>query len=138
MVEARIVVPDGPQPLPVVVLFSTCIGWKETPKQWQEIFVDWGYATVEVRSIEARPEYAGNCDVNRHDGIVGASDVVFDGVGVLQYLEDVPEIDSDCAIAMGWELGGTSAMKAVNRQGYARLFKQRFAAAIALYPNCEL
>ena len=138
VVEARLVIPHQSESVPAVVLFPVCKGWIATPKRWQQTLVNWGYAIVEVRSVEARPEQAGNCDASRYDGIVGASDIVFDGIGVLQYLEKIPEIDRDRVAVMGWGLGGTSAMKAVNAQGYARLFKQRFRAAIAFYPNCEL
>ena len=138
VVEARVVIPLRGGLVPAVVLFPVCMGWGATPKRWQQSLVNWGYAVIEVRSIAARPEQAGNCDANRYGGIVGASDIVFDGIGALQYLDNIPEIDPGRVAVMGWGLGGTSAMKAVNAQGYARLFEQRFRAAIAFYPNCEL
>ena len=136
--SATLAKPEGQGPFAVVLMFPTCKGWTDMDQDWRAQIVQWGYVAVQVNSVASRPHIDVNCDPARYDGAVGGTDLLFDGMGALEYLSALPYIDAERIAIMGWGLGGSGAVKSVNAHGFARLFKRRFKAAVAFYPDCEM
>ncbi len=140
--SATLAKPEGEGPFAVVLMFPTCKGWtdmdKDQNQDWRSQIVQWGYVALQVNSVTSRPHIGVNCDPARYDGAVGGTDLLFDGMGALEYLSTLPYIDAERVAVIGWGLGGSGAVKSVNAQGFARLFKRRFKAAVAFYPDCEM
>lgn len=138
--SATLIKPVGAGPFAVVLMLPTCQGWTDMDKNWHAKIVQWGYVAVQVNSITSRPHIGVNCDPARYRGTLSGTDLLFDSMGALEYLSTLPYIDTQRAAIMGWGAGGAAAIKSVNAQtqGIARLLKQRFKAAVAFYPACEM
>lgn len=137
MLHAELSLPAGDGPFPVVMMFPRCGGWRGVVTDWPERLNQWGYATLKIFSIAARPERDDPCNTGRVR-TVGNTEMVFDAVGAMRYLQRVAGVDASRVAVMGWGVGATAALKLVNWHGFARLFAERAAAAIAFYPACEL
>ena len=137
--SATLTMPEGEGPFAVVLMFPACKGWTDMEQDWPAQIVQWGYVAVQVNSVTSRSHISMNCDhPARYGDIVSSTDLLFDGMGALEYLSALPYIDTERAAIMGWGLGGSGSVKSVNAHGYARLFKRRFKAAVAFSPDCEM
>ena len=123
-VKATLTKPDGNGPFPAIVMFSSDGGWQDTPRHWRTRLNTWGYVTLEVG---AENEIPSREPLNH----------VLDAIGALKYLQRLSYVDSDRVAVMGWSLGAVTALWAIDASGWAGKHKDRFVAAVAIYPPCD-
>jgi dienelactone hydrolase len=68
----------------------------------------------------------------------GLPDQVFDAYAALRYLSQLDFVDPARVAVFGQSMGGDTALDAVDRDLAAEFFTERFRAAIAYYPYCEI
>ena len=124
-VKATLTKPEGKGPFPAVVMFPTGGGWQDTPRHWRERLNTWGYVTLEVG------------DENEVPSTLEPLAKVLDAIGALKYLQEIPYVDSDRVIVMGWSTGAETALGAIDASSWAGKQKDRFVAAVAIYPWCD-
>ena len=124
-VKATLTKPEGKGPFPAVVMFPTGGGWQDTPRHWRERLNTWGYVTLEVG------------DENEVPSTFEPLAKVLDAIGALKYLQETPYVDNDRVVVMGWSTGAETALGAIEASSWAGKHKDRFMAAVAIYPWCE-
>ena len=124
-VKATLSKPEGKGPFPAVVMFPTGGGWPDTPRHWRKRLNTWGYVTLEVG------------DKNEVPSTLEPLAKVLDAIGALRYLQKIPYVDSDRVVVMGWSTGAETALGAIEASSWAGKQKDRFMAAVAIYPWCE-
>jgi dienelactone hydrolase len=124
-VKATLTKPEGKGPFPVVVMFPSGGGWQDTPRHWRNRLNSWGYVTLEVG------------DENEVPSTFEPLNKVLDGIGALKYLQEVSYVDSDRVAVMGWSTGAETALGAIDASSWAGKYKDRFVAAVAIYPWCD-
>ena len=124
-VTATLTKPEGKGPFPAVVMFPTGGGWQDTPRHWRERLNTWGYVTLEVG------------DENEVPSTFEPLAKVLDAIGALKYLQETPYVDNDRVVVMGWSTGAETALGAIEASSWAGKHKDRFMAAVAIYPWCE-
>jgi len=124
-VKATLSKPEGKGPFPAVVMFPTGGGWQDTPRHWRNRLNNWGYVTLEVG------------DENEVPSTLAPLAKVLDAIGALRYLQGIPYVDSDRVVVMGWSTGAETALGAIEASSWAGKQKDRFMAAVAIYPWCE-
>ena len=124
-VKATLTKPEGKGPFPAVVMFSSDGGWRDTPRHWRERLNAWGYATLEVGA-------ENEVTITRVPSSVA--------IDALKYLQEVPYVDSNRIAVMGWAIGAETALLAIDAStsSSAGKHKDRFVAAVAIYPPCDL
>ena len=65
-------------------------------------------------------------------------DQAFDAYAALRYLAGLEIVDPARVAVLGQSMGGASALSAIDRDMAAQYFTERFRAAIAYYPGCDL
>jgi dienelactone hydrolase len=65
-------------------------------------------------------------------------DQAFDAYAALRYLSGLDFVDPTRVALIGYSMGGSAALYAVDRGLAAQYFKERFRAAIAYYPGCAI
>lgn len=125
-VKAILTKPEGKGPFPAIVMFPNGGGWPDTPRHWRERFNTWGYVTLEVGDENQVPEY------------MEPPTVVLDAMGALKYLHEISYVDGKRVAVMGWDQGAETALWAIDASGWAGKHKDRFVAAVAIYPPCDL
>jgi dienelactone hydrolase len=123
-VKATLTKPEGKGPFPAIVMFPNGGGWPDTPRHWRERFNAWGYVTLEVGDENKVPDY------------MEPPSLVLDAIGALKYLQEIPYVDSNRVVVMGWDQGAETALWAIDASGWAGKHKDRFVAAVAIYPPC--
>ena len=123
-VKATLTKPEGKGPFPAIVMFSDEGGWRDTPRHLRERLNAWGYATLEVGAENDVPTME---PINH----------VLDAIGALKYLQEVAYVDSNRVAVMGWGLGAVTALWAIDTMSWAGKHKDRFVAAVAIYPPCD-
>ena len=68
----------------------------------------------------------------------GLPDQVFDAYAALRYLSQLDFVELARVAVFGQSMGGETALHAVNRDSAAQFFPERFSAAIAYYPYCDV
>jgi dienelactone hydrolase len=71
-------------------------------------------------------------------GVSGSLDQPFDAYAALRYLSQLDFVDPARVAVLGQSMGGFSALYAVDRDMAAQYFSERFRAAIAYYPGCDI
>ena len=125
-VKAILTKPEGKEPFPAIVMFPNGGGWPGTPRHWRERFNSWGYLTLEIGDQNEVPEY------------MEPPILVLDAIGALKYLKDLPYVDSNRVAIMGWDQGAGVAFWAIDASSWAGRHKDRFVAAVAITPPCDL
>jgi dienelactone hydrolase len=121
-VKAILTKPEGKGPFPTIVMFPNGGGWPDTPRHWRERFNAWGYVTLEVGAENEVPSTMVPSSV---------------AIAALKYLQEVPYVDSDRVAVMGWALGAETALWAIDALIWTGKHKDRFVAAVAIYPGCQ-
>ena len=125
-VKATLTKPDGAGPFPAIVMYPNGGGWPDTPRHWRERFNTWGYVTLEIGDETEIPD-------NMEPPML-----VLETIGALKYLREIPYVDGNRVAIMGWDQGAETALWSIDGSGWAGKNKDRFAAAVAIYPPCVL
>jgi dienelactone hydrolase len=123
--------PDGAGPFRAVVLLHGCAGdWPGMDSRWGRRLANWGYVALSVESFGPRGirSACGGGDPRDH---------VFDTYGALSFLAAQPFVVPGRIALMGVSLGGIMVLRDVERGGVERMFRRKFRAAVALYPQCS-
>jgi dienelactone hydrolase len=124
--KATLTKPEGEGPFPAIVMFPNGGGWPDTPRHWRERFNTWGYVTLEIGEENKVPDY------------MEPPTMVLDAIGALNYLQEIPYVDSNRVAVMGWDQGAETALWAIDALTWASKVNDRFVAAVAIYPPCDL
>jgi len=121
--------PAGAQPSPAVVLLHACNGnWRGLDERWGKRIASWGYVTLTVDSFGPR-------GIRTACGSV-AVDMGSDAYRALAYLARQPSVDPARVAVVGFSLGASLALTAVERGAIERASARKFRAAAAFYPPC--
>lgn len=119
-------------PYPALVLLHGCKGITGAIEDWAYQLADWGYMTLLVDSYgprRHRPD-CGNFEATE------AVDQTFDALGALQFLRRRKDVDPDRIGLIGWSIGGSKVLAALNRIGVQNLYREKFRYGISFYPQC--
>jgi len=121
----------GP-PFPAIVVLHGCNGMFGHSAVIADRLSSWGYVTLAVDSFGPR----GFGIANRCGR--GLPDQAFDAYAALRYLSQLDFVDPARVAVFGQSMGGETALHAVDRDLAAQFFPERFRAAIAYYPYCDI
>jgi dienelactone hydrolase len=121
---------DRAGPYPAVVVLHGCGGFSSHSTQIADRLGSWGYAGLTVDSFGPR-------------GIAQCSgglfrDQAFDAYAALRYLSQLDFVDPARVAVLGNSMGGFAVLYAVDRDLAAQYFRDRFRAAVAYYPGCDI
>lgn len=144
-VEAAIYKPDGAGPFPALVLFPGCGGfrgktangdWQNTALlNWARAAVAHGYVAMLVDTMTPRG-VASACFGTGTSGLNNARSVR-DALQAAEHLRTFAYVDAGRIGFVGFSWGGTKALLLSSRLWAASLAPgSRFAAAVAVYPDC--
>jgi dienelactone hydrolase len=121
---------NGSGPFPAVVVLHGCIGITGHFTGIADRLSSWGYVALAVDSLGPR-------DMSSRCGI-GSLDQPFDAYAALRYLSQLYFVDPARVAVLGNSMGGFAALYAVDRDSAAQYFRDRFRAAVAYYPDCDI
>jgi dienelactone hydrolase len=121
----------GGGPFPAVVVLHGCIGITGHFTGIADRLSSWGYVALAVDSLGPRG-LADRC------GGVGLLDQAFDAYAALRYLSQLYTVDPARVAVLGESMGGFAALYAVDRGSAAQYFADRFRAAVAYFPGCDI
>ena len=121
--------PEGKGPFPTIILLHGCDGIQPFQEQWTKDLAALGYVALLVDSHGPRG-IGDDCP----NWPPTANDRAFDAYGALRYLRGLPEVDAARIGVLGWDTGGTAAIRVLQVHGVQQFVPERFAVGIALYP----
>lgn len=121
---------NGSGPFPAVVVLHGCIGVTGHFTGIADRLSSWGYVALAVDSLGPR-------GISSRCGI-GSLDQPFDAYAALRYLSELYFVDPARVGVLGNSMGGFAVLYAVDRDLAAQYFRDRFSAAVAYYPECNL
>lgn len=147
-IPATVSKPDGPGPLPAVVILHDCSGLgprsSGAPGRWARELRAHGYVAVIPDSFTTRGRPGGVCtDASPGRVSVAPSHRVRDAYAALAYARSLPYVDGRRVGVMGGSHGGTTTLHTIVAPSFegeplAREKRAGFAAAVALYPRCRV
>jgi dienelactone hydrolase len=120
----------GGGPFPAVVVLHGCIGITGHFTGIADRLSSWGYVALAVDSLGPRG-FSSRCGV-------GSLDQPFDAYAALRYLSQLNFVDPARVAVLGNSMGGFAVLYAVDRDSAAQYFRDRFRAAVAYYPGCDI
>jgi dienelactone hydrolase len=117
-------------PYPAVVVLHGCAGISGVSATIADRLSSWGYVALTVDSLGPRG-ISSRCGS-------GGLDQAFDAYAALRYLSRLDLVDRARVALIGYSMGGSAALYAVDRLLAAQYFQERFRAAIAYYPGCAI
>jgi len=147
-IPAAVSKPEGPGPFPAVVIMHDCSGLgprsSGAPERWARELGARGYVVVLPDSFTTRGYPDGVCT----DASPGRADVdparrARDAYAALAYARALPYVDGRRVGLMGGSHGGSTTLAAMAaprsaREPLAGDKRAGFAAAVALYPGCDI
>jgi dienelactone hydrolase len=121
------------EPYPAVVVLHGCNGMFGQTAVIADRLSSWGYVALAVDSLG--PRVSGVANHCRR----GLPDQAFDAYAALRYLSQLDFVDAARVAVLGQSMGAETALDAVGDHSLAaQFFKERFRAAIAYYPYCDI
>jgi dienelactone hydrolase len=124
--------PNGGAPYPAVVVLHGCNGMFGHSAVIADRLSSWGYVTLAVDSLG--PRVTGIANRCRR----GLPDQALDAYAALRYLSQLDFVDPARVAVFGQSMGGETALHIIDRDLGAQVFTERFRAAIAYYPYCDI
>jgi dienelactone hydrolase len=122
----------GNAPYPALVLLHDCRGITGAIEDWAMQLADWGYLALVVDSYGPRRHKP---DCSSYDGMESV-DQTFDALGALQFLSRRDDVIRDRIGLIGWSIGGSKVLAAMNKIGVHNLYREKFSHGVAFYPQC--
>ncbi|MFM9966956.1 MAG: dienelactone hydrolase family protein, partial [Burkholderiales bacterium] len=147
-IAANLFKPDGPGPFPAMVIMHDCSGLgpraSGAPGRWAKLLQE-DYVVILPDSFRSRGIDNGVCmiyDSAIHRSVNGAVRAA-DAYAALAALRELPYVDARAIGIMGGSHGGWATLATIvapgeRRDPLAEAKRQGFAAAIALYPSCQV
>jgi len=132
--------PAGPGPFPAVVLMHGCGGGaEELDWHWGVRIAAWGYITLTIDRLAPRglKNACGGLFGTLAPGSV-LPDFRSDAHRALDFLLHQPYVDPQRVVVVGFSQGGMLALSAIERSRDEHANANRFRAAAAFYPICNL
>lgn len=147
-IPVEVLKPGGAGPFPAVVMLHDCSGLgvrsSGAPRRWARELVEQGYVVAIPDSFSTRGFPAGVC-VDPSPNRVNVSPLrrVKDAYDTLDYVRALPFVDGRHVAVMGGSHGGSTTLATIvmssrDSPGLASRKRDGFAAAIALYPGCDV
>lgn len=120
--------PEGSGPFSAVVVLHGCGGFHQDMLAWADRLRRWGYVALALDSFGPR-------GIEMNCGAFG--DQPADAFQALAYLKTQPYVRADHVGVLGFSMGGTSVLSALERGSISGLYPGKFHAGVALYPICS-
>jgi len=121
--------PDGPGRFPAVILLHGCPGFTEHDTVAAARVKTWGYVGLALDSLGN-----GNMCLG---AAAGAAAEMLDAYAAIRYLTSQSFVDSTKLVVMGWSMGGTAALGAVEKRTGQPAEQASIRAVVAYYPDCN-
>jgi dienelactone hydrolase len=121
--------PSGPGRFPAVILLHGCIGFTEHEPITAATLKAWGYVALALDSLGGTNRCGG-------DAGLGAAAAMRDAEAARRYLAARRFVVGDRIALMGWSMGGTAALVAVEGSGAGSAERTGFRGIVAYYPDC--
>lgn len=127
----NLIKPAGNGPFPAAVILHGCGGIHPNASDWQEFLKAHGFASVLVESF-----WQNMCNNMMAISMAGRVEDAYKG---LRYLVELPFVDKNRVVVMGFSNGAVTVLSAMDRRLQRRLVAghPKFRAGIALYPECS-
>ena len=135
--------PAGDGPFPAIVMLHDCSGLgphsSGAPWRWSTELTRLGYVTIWPDSFSTREFADGVCTESDRRRRVGPKIRAADAYAALRYLQAIDYVDPKRIAVMGGSHGGSTTLASiVALQAHQTDTAPGFAAAIALYPSCNV
>ncbi|HEY7576958.1 MAG TPA: dienelactone hydrolase family protein [Acetobacteraceae bacterium] len=121
--------PDGAGRFPAVVLLHGCPGFTGHDTAAATTLRTWGYVGLALDSL-------GDANMCSGSAGIGAAAEMLDAYAALRYLSEQSFVASARMAIMGWSMGGTAALAAVEERAVRRAEQASVHAIVAYYPDC--
>jgi dienelactone hydrolase len=123
---------NGGAPYPAVVVLHGCNGMFGHSAVIADRLSSWGYVTLAVDSLGPRvSDIENRCRR-------GLPEQEFDAYAALRYLSQLDFVDPARVAVFGQSKGGETALHVMDHDRAAQFLRERFRAAIAYYPYCDI
>ncbi len=112
---------------PAVVLLHWCTGFSDHDTQAADLLRSWGYVALALDSLG---------DANMCEGGGGSVAEVIDAYAALRYLAIQDFVAPERIAVMGYSMGGSAVLSAVERGALEQAQPIQFRSAVAYYPTC--
>jgi dienelactone hydrolase len=126
--------PEGKGPFPAIIILQSCGGTTPSLYDWAQKFNSWGYATLLVKSLEARGMQTCQKPFSR---VMMYMDVASDAIGALEHLAKKPDIDPKKIAVIGFSLGAGAINSYILPREKSDQSGAEFAGAISFYQRCD-
>jgi dienelactone hydrolase len=124
--------PNGGAPFPAVVVLHGCNGMFGNSAVIADWLSSWGYVALAVDSLGPRVTgIANRCGK-------GLPEQAFDAYAALHYLSQLDFVDPVRVAVFGQSMGAETALRVLQHDPAALFFAERFRAAVAYYPYCDI